>query len=83
MKNLPFHDEITLGEQTEVLGKQAMQLELIPSFAIQIFPDCWQFYIPDFNSEPLSSEEAYLRLQRLIQSRESKQDSRLAEESNA
>ncbi len=66
MKNVPFHDEITLAEQTEVLGKQAMQLGLIPSFAIHHFPDSWQFYIPDFNSEPLTPEEAYLRLQRLI-----------------
>ena len=66
MKKMPFHDEITLAEQTELLAKQAMQLGLIPSFAIHHFPDSWQFYIPDFKSEPLTPEEAYLRLQHLI-----------------
>ena len=83
MKNVPFHDEITLAEQTELLAKQAMQLGLIPSFAVHHFPDSWQFYIPDFKSEPLTPEEAYLQLQRLIQSKRPEYVSRRAEESNA
>lgn len=68
MNNVSFHDEITLAEQAEALGKQAMQLGLIPSFAVHHFPDSWQFYIPDFKSEPLTPEEAYLQLQHLISS---------------
>ena len=71
MKNMPFHDEITLAEQTELLAKQAMQLGLIPSFTVHHFPDSWQFYLPNLNPEPLTPEEAYLRLQRLIESRNS------------
>ncbi len=63
----PFNDEITLAEQAELLGKQAMKLGLIPSFAVHHFPDSWQFYIPDFhNSEPLTPEEAYLTFKKKI-----------------
>jgi hypothetical protein len=83
MKKVPFHDEITLAEQTELLAKQAMQLGLIPSFAIHHFPDSWQFYIPDFKSEPLTPEEAYLQLQRLIEPKQFRNISKRAEESNA
>ncbi|WP_315874961.1 hypothetical protein [Chamaesiphon minutus] len=48
-----------------------MQLGLIPSFTVHHFPDSWQFYLPNLNPELLTPEEAYLRLQRLIESRNS------------
>lgn len=59
---------IDLAERTEVLAKQAMQLGLVPSFAVQYFPDSWRFYLPDLDSEPLTPERAYLHLQRLLSS---------------
>ena len=69
MKNTLFHDEITLAEQAEALAEQAMKLGLIPSFTVHHFPDSWQFYIPDFNSQLLTPEEVYLQLKHLIQSK--------------
>ena len=69
MKNTLFQDEITLAAQAEGLAKQAMKLGLIPSFTVHHFPDSWQFYIPIFNSELLTPEEAYLQLKQLIQSK--------------
>lgn len=69
MTTPPFRDEITLAEQAEALGKRAMQLGLIPSFVVHYFPDSWQFYIPNQNeSAPLTPEEAYLRLKKLVDS---------------
>ncbi len=67
MKNVPFSDEIALAECAEELAKQAMQLRLIPSFAIHYFPDSWQFYIPNLDSEPLTPERAYLQLKRQLE----------------
>ncbi len=58
--------EIELAERTEILAKQAMQLGLVPSFAVHYFPDSWRFYIPDLDSEPLTPERAYLHLQRVL-----------------
>ena len=69
MKSTLFHDEITLAEQAEALAEQAMKLGLISSFTVHHFPDSWQFYIPDFNNELLTLEEAYLQLKHLIQSK--------------
>ncbi len=69
MKDNQFHDELTLAEQAEELGKRAMKLGLIPSFVVRHFPDSWQFYIPnETDSDPLTPEEAYLRLKKLIDS---------------
>ncbi|MGK7872204.1 MAG: hypothetical protein AB4426_02455 [Xenococcaceae cyanobacterium] len=63
-----FYDEITLAEEAEKLGKRAMELGLIPSFAVHLFPDCWQFYLPNQKeSEPLTPEEAYLRFKKLVE----------------
>lgn len=63
-----FHDEITLAEEAEKLGKKAMELGLINSFTVRLFPDCWQFYIPnEQESELLSSEEMYLRFKKLVE----------------
>ncbi|MDZ8237495.1 MAG: hypothetical protein RMZ69_10040 [Nostoc sp. ChiQUE01a] len=64
-----FHDEISLAEKAEELGRQAMKLGLIPSFVVHHFPDSWEFYIPDQKtSVPLTPEEAYLKLKKLVES---------------
>lgn len=68
MTKYQFHDEISLAETAEELGKKAMLLGLIPSFVVRFFPDSRQFYIPNENeSEPLTPEEAYLRLKKLVE----------------
>ncbi|MBD1923872.1 hypothetical protein H6F77_22800 [Microcoleus sp. FACHB-831] len=68
MPKYQFHDEISLAETAEELGKKAMSLGLIPSFVVRFFPDSRQFYIPNENeSEPLTPEEAYLRLKKLVE----------------
>ncbi|MBD3881874.1 hypothetical protein IFO70_08920 [Phormidium tenue FACHB-886] len=62
-----FHDRLSLEEQAEKLGKRAVELNLIPSFVVHYFPDSWVFYIPnEAQSEPLTPEEAYLHLKRLV-----------------
>lgn len=64
-----FNDQLSLEEQAEKFGKQAVQRGLIPSFVVRYFPDTWIFYIPDERqSEPLTPEEAYLRLKQLVES---------------
>ncbi len=69
MRNESFHDEISLAEQAEELGKRAMKLGLIPSFVVHHFPDSWGFYIPDQStSNLLTPEEAYLKLKKLVES---------------
>ncbi|MBW4546890.1 MAG: hypothetical protein KME25_20965 [Symplocastrum torsivum CPER-KK1] len=68
MSKAPFHDEFTLSETAVGLGKKAMDLGLIPSFVVRYFPDSQQFYIPNENeSSPLTPEEAYLRLKKLVE----------------
>ncbi len=62
-----FHDEHTLAEAADQLGKKALEKGLIPSFVVRYFPDNRQYYIPDETSEPLTPEEAYLRLKRLVE----------------
>ena len=69
MSEHPFSDQLTLEEKAEALGKKAMELGLIPSFVVHFFPDIWQFYIPnEQESDPLTPEEAYLRLEKLVKS---------------
>jgi hypothetical protein len=68
MSQYSFHNEITLAEQAEALGRKALKLGLIPSFVVHHFPDSWQFYIPNEKiSEALTPEQAYLKLKRLIE----------------
>jgi hypothetical protein len=68
MTKAPFHDEFTLTETAAKLGKKAMDLGLIPSFVVRYYTDSQQFYIPDENqSEPLTPEQAYLRLKKLVE----------------
>ena len=67
MAQQPFHDPLSLEEQAEKLGKQAVSLGMIPSLVVHYFPDTWVFYIPNENqSEALTPEEAYLRLKQLV-----------------
>ena len=69
MNDHKFRDEITLAERAEELGRQALKLGLIPSFVVRHFPDSWQFYIPnETEADPLTPEEAYLRLKKLVES---------------
>jgi hypothetical protein len=68
MTKAQFHDEFTLTETAAKLGKQAMDLGLIPSFVVRYFPDSQQFYIPDEKqASPLTPEQAYLRLKKLVE----------------
>ncbi len=67
MSQYTFHDEISLAVQAEELGREAMKLGLIPSFTVHHFPDTWIFYIPEpKKSDPLTPEEAYLKLKKLV-----------------
>ena len=68
MSEQPSSSQLILEERAEKLGKQALASGLIPSFAVHYFPDSWVFYIPSGNqSEPLTPEEAYLRLKKLVE----------------
>jgi hypothetical protein len=65
-----FHDEASLIEEAVKLGKKAMESQQIPSFVVRYFPDSSQFFIPnEEKSEPLTPEEAYMRLKKLTQSK--------------
>ncbi len=68
MNKAPFHDEFTLSETAVKLGKQAMDLGLIPSLVVRYFSDSQQFYIPnETEASPLTPEQAYLRLKKLVE----------------
>lgn len=66
MNPVSFSDEITLAEQAENLGRQALKLGLISSFVVRHFPDSWEFYIPNEAATALTPEEAYLQLKKLV-----------------
>ena len=66
-----FHDTITLAEEAEKLGKRAMELGLISSLTIHVFPDCWQFSLDNSQeSEFLTPQEAYLQFKKLVEKSE-------------
>jgi hypothetical protein len=68
MNTSSFHDEYSLAETAEELGKKALKLGLIPSFLVRHFPDSRQYYIPnEQESEPLTPEQAYLRFKKLVE----------------
>ena len=68
MSERRFHDVFTLAEEAEKLGKRAMQLGLISSLTVHVFPDCWQFSLDnDQESELLTPQEAYLRFKKLVE----------------
>lgn len=72
MNKSQFYDEFTLSETAVKLGKKALDLKLIPSFVVRYFPDSQQFYISDENQgDPLTPEEAYLRLKKLVEQSDS------------
>lgn len=63
-----FHDEYTLAESADKLGKKALELNLIPSFVVRYFPDSRQYYIPnEQESQPLTPEQAYMRFKKLVE----------------
>ncbi|MBF2013664.1 MAG: hypothetical protein IGS23_00235 [Rivularia sp. T60_A2020_040] len=63
-----FHYEYSLAEITDKLGKQALQLGLIPSFTVRFFPDNREYFIShDNKSEALTPEEAYLYFKKLVE----------------
>lgn len=63
-----FHDEYTLAEAADKLGKKALQLGLIKSFVVRYYPDNREYYIPnEKESEALTPEEAYMRLKKLVE----------------
>ena len=66
-----FHDEYTLAEVTDKLGKKALELGLIPCFVVRYFADSRQYYIPnEIMSEPLTTEQAYMRLKKIVEQAE-------------
>lgn len=66
-----FHDELSLADAAVALAETAMQRGLIPSFVVRHYPDSRQFFIPDASSEePLTPEEAYLHLKKLVEQSE-------------
>ncbi|WP_017720483.1 hypothetical protein [Kamptonema formosum] len=68
MTEYKFHDQTSLGETAEKLGKEAVNLGLIPSLVVRYFSDSRQFYIPNENEcPPLTSEQAYMRLKKLVE----------------
>ncbi|BAY62921.1 hypothetical protein NIES22_29970 [Calothrix brevissima NIES-22] len=68
MNTYQFHDESSLAETAENLGKKALALGLIPSFVVRYFPDSREYYIPkETESEPLTPEEAYMRLRKILE----------------
>lgn len=67
MNKPKFHDQESLADAATDLGQQALAQGLIHSFTVRYFRDSRQFYIPsEEESEPLTPEEAYLHLQRMI-----------------
>ncbi|NDJ16348.1 hypothetical protein [Myxacorys almedinensis] len=63
----PYQNEETLAETVEELAKEALKRGLIPSYVVHHFPDNREFYIPNEREcEPLSVEQAYLKMKRLL-----------------
>jgi len=63
-----FHDEYTLAETADQLGKKALKLNLIPSFVVSYFADSRQYYIPnEQESQPLTPEQAYMHFKKLVE----------------
>lgn len=67
IKQPHYHDELSLSDAAEALGKKALQLGLIHSFVVRHFADSSQFYIPDEHHEALTPERAYMQLKTLVE----------------
>jgi len=69
MTNAQFHDQFSLTETATKLGKKALDSGLITSFVVRYYQDSQQFYLSDDStSEPLTPEQAYLHLKKLVES---------------
>jgi hypothetical protein len=67
MDKAKFYDEFTLTETAAKLGKKALDLGLINSFLVRYYQDSQQFYIGEDNNNPLTPEQAYLRLKKIVE----------------
>ncbi|NJL09672.1 MAG: hypothetical protein HC908_04115 [Calothrix sp. SM1_7_51] len=68
MSEYQFHDEYTLAEVADRLGKKALKLGLVSSFVVRYFADCREYYIPnETESEGLTPEQAYLYFKKLVE----------------
>lgn len=69
MASYEFHDEYTLAETADKLGKKALKLNLLHSFVVRYFADSRQYYIPnEQESQPLTPEQAYMCFKKLVES---------------
>ncbi|BAB76686.1 hypothetical protein ACN23B_25025 [Anabaena sp. FACHB-709] len=69
MSNYLFHDENTLAEKAEELGKKAVKLGIISSFIVHHYPDSQEFCLPEEdNSNILTAPEAYMKFKKLVDS---------------
>ncbi|MCJ8281482.1 MAG: hypothetical protein MJK14_16865 [Rivularia sp. ALOHA_DT_140] len=68
MSTYKFHDEYSLAEATEKLGKEALKLGLIPSFTIRFFSDNREYFnAHEDKSEALTPEEAYFYFKKIVE----------------
>ena len=63
-----FHNLLTLAKTSEKLRKRTLELGLISSLTIHLFPDCWQFSLTYGQKLNLLTPEAtYLRFKKLVE----------------
>jgi hypothetical protein len=67
VKRSSYHDELSLSDAAEELGKKALKLGLIHSFVVRHFADSKQFYLPDEHQEPMTPEQAYMQFKLLVE----------------
>lgn len=67
VERIPYHDEQSLIDAAEELGKKVLKLGLISSFVVRHFADSSQFYIPDEHREALTPEQAYMQFKTLLE----------------
>lgn len=67
MSENTFDSQLAFEERAEKIGKQALELGLIPNFTIRYFSDSWEFYLPGEDEKTaLTPEEAYLKLKKMV-----------------
>ena len=68
MSGNTFDSQLAFEERAEKIGKQALELGLIPHFSIRYFPDSWEFYLSgEDETTALTPEEAYLKLKKIVE----------------
>lgn len=68
MNSKHFTSQLKIQEETERLGKKAMDSGLISNFAILYFPDSWEFCIPVNEKYTIfTPEEAYFYFKKLVE----------------